>query len=376
MTTTLTHDRWTGFVERLRETGSLGATPAREGFSPDRWADLSDSGLFSTLAEEGIGGGGMHSTIRRLRDLGRIGGDRGLTFSAVTQLASTIYCLRAFGDPDLQKRYLPAAENGTAIGGHAITEAGAGSDVMAMSSTAVRTGDSYRLSGVKRFITNAPVASTLVVYAKTVEDGIDKGLSAFLVETGWAGVDTSETMTTAGLRTSPIGQVVFDHVEVPVANRVGHTGAGLLILDQVMKREIMFAFAANLGEMEQSVAQSVQYVNQRKQFGVSIGSNQLVANRIAETQIAIELGGALLESIAGRLDGFDDVTIPISAAKIFISEANLDAAINAIRVHGGNGFLAASPLPSQLLDAVPGAIYSGSNDLLRSKIATMLGVDA
>ena len=141
-----------------------------------------------------------------------------------------------------------------------------------------------------------------------------------------------------------------------------------------MKRETLLAFAGNIGEMEQLVSRSVRYVNVREQFGTSIGSNQLVADRIVETQMAIELGGALLESIAERLDGFEDVTIPVAAAKVFISEANVDSAINAIRIHGGNGYLATSPLPTFLLDAIPGAVYSGSNDLLRTKIAAMLGV--
>ncbi|MDT0120962.1 MULTISPECIES: acyl-CoA dehydrogenase family protein [Kocuria] len=373
-TTTLTDDPWSGFLDHLRDRTSATSRSRAEGFSTELWDATAASGLFSTLAAEGIGSSGMRAAIGRIRELGRTSPDRGLTFSAVTQLASTIYCLRAFSDKELQERYLPAAETGNAIGGHAITEAEAGSDVMSMTTTASLRDGHYVLNGTKRFITNAPIASTLVVYAKTVEDGVDKGLSAFLIETGWPGVDTSQPMPTAGLSTSPIGEVSLQGVQVPVRNRIGHTGAGLLILDQVMKREILLAFAGNIGEMEQLVSRSVRYVNDRKQFGTSIGSNQLVADRIVETQMAIELGGALLESIAERLDGFEDVTIPIAAAKVFISEANVDSAINAIRVHGGNGYLATSPLPTFLLDAIPGAIYSGSNDLLRTKIATMLGV--
>lgn len=374
MTTTMTNTRWSGFVEVLRNTGTDDAAHRSDGLAFDLWTQLSESGVFATLADAETENSGLKTAIGRMRELGRTSPDRGLTFSAVTQLASTIYCLRTFADRNLQERYLPAAEAGTAISGHAITEAEAGSDVMNMNTSATRNGDHYVLTGTKRFITNAPVASTLVVYAKTVEDGVDKGLSAFLVETSWPGMDTSGSMPTAGLRTSPIGAVSLDHVKVPAENRIGHTGAGLLILDQVMKREILLAFAANIGEMEQLVASSVRHVNERKQFGVTIGRNQLVANRIVETQIAIELGGALLDSIADRLDGFEDVTIPIAAAKVFISEANVQSVINAIQVHGGNGYLASSPLPNHLLDAVPGAIYSGSNDLLRTKIATMLGV--
>lgn len=373
MTTVLAESRWVEFIERLKRTEHSQPDDG-VGLPTGLWEELSASGVFATFARSGTGAVGMVEAIQHIRELGRNSPDRGLTFSAVTQLASTIYCLRAFGSDELQAKYLPAAEDGKAIGGHAITEAEAGSDVMNMSSTATLQDGHYILSGIKRFITNAPVASTLVVYAKTVEDGIDKGLSAFLVETCWPGVDTSEAMETAGLRTSPIGKVSLDAVRVPVGNRVGHTGAGLLILDQVMKREILLAFTGNIGEMEQMVDRSVRYANDRRQFGSSIGSNQLVADRIVETQIAIELGGTLLQSIAQRLDGFEDVTIPIAAAKVFISEANVNSAVNAIQVHGGNGYLGSSPLSTYLLDAIPGAIYSGSNDLLRTKIATMLGV--
>jgi alkylation response protein AidB-like acyl-CoA dehydrogenase len=373
-TTTTTENRWARFIERLRYAGAGDPVPQGGGLSTGLWDQLSASGVFSTLADAETASQGIQTAIHRMRELGRTSPDRGLTFSAVTQLASTIYCLRTFAQGGVQDRYLPAAEAGIAIGGHAITEAEAGSDVMNMMTTAVLDGDHYVLNGLKRFITNAPVASTLVVYAKTKEGGDDKGLSAFLVETGWPGVDISEAMPTAGLQTSPIGEVRLNNVKVPVENRIGHTGAGLLILDQVMKREILLAFAANLGEMEQVVASSIRHVNEREQFGASIGRNQLVADRIVQTQIAIELGGALINSIADRLDGFEDLTIPVAAAKIFISEANVASVLNAIQVHGGNGYLASSPLPAQLLDAVPGAIYSGSNDLLRTKIATMLGV--
>lgn len=372
MTAKMTKNQWSIFIDHLQRTTG---DDHREDFNAEMWDQLSASRVFETLAYYGAAGVGLKTAIDRVRDLGRTSPDRGLTFSAVTQLASTIYCLRTFADTTLQDRYLPAAEAGTAIGGHAITEAGAGSDVMNMSTTATHYGDHYVLSGTKRYITNAPIASTLVVYAKTVEDGEDKGLSTFLVETSWAGVDTSETIPTAGLRSSPIGEVSLDEVRVPVENRIGHTGAGLLILDQVMKREILLAFAGNLGEMERQVSRSVQHVNEREQFGASIGRNQLVANRIVETQIAIELGGALIDSIADRVEGFEDLTIPVAAAKIFVSEANVASALNAIHIHGGSGYLASSPLPYDLLDAVPGAIYSGSNDLLRTKIAAMLGVN-
>lgn len=269
MSTILTDDPWSGFLDHLRDRSPALANARPDGFPTDLWEAAATSGLFKILGDQGIGSTGISTAIHRIRALGRTSPDRGLTFSAVTQLASTIYCLRAFADRELQERYLPAAESGVAIGGHAITEAGAGSDVMSMTSTATLQDGHYVLNGTKRFITNAPIASTLVVYAKTIEEGLDRGLSAFLVETNWEGVDTSQPMPTAGLNTSPIGEVTLQDVQVPTGNRIGHTGAGLLILDQVMKREILLAFAGNIGEMEQLVTHSVRYVNDRKQFGGS-----------------------------------------------------------------------------------------------------------
>lgn len=367
----MTEERWRRFLETLRGQDRLARPDG--GFSRDLWVELAGTGLFAVLPGAAPDKG-LPEAVARFRELGRVSPDRGLTFSAVTQLASTIFCLEAFGNHELRERYLPDARSGAAIGGHAITEAEAGSDVMNMSAKAVRRGDHYVLSGTKRFITNAPVATTLIVYAKTEGDGQDGNVSAFLVETGWRGVDCSEAMPTAGLRSSPIGEVRLDEVKVPEANRVGHPGAGMLILDQVMKREILLAFAANVGEMERSVQESVGYVNQRTQFGAPVGRNQLVADRLVDAQIAIELGGALLESIANKIDGYVDVTVPVAAAKVFISEAHLACALNSVRVRGGNGYLATEPYCADVLDAVPGTIYSGSNDVLRTKIATMMGV--
>ncbi len=365
--------RWHQFLDE--GAAACMSYEGRTDFSRDDWNELAGTGLFSVLSNTGQGDD-LIDAVSRLRELGRASSDRGLTFSAVTQLASTIFCLEAFGSSALQERYLPAARTGEAIGGHAITEEDAGSDVTNMAATAVLSDDGhYMLDGAKRFITNAPVASTLVVYARTEGDGHDGSLSAFLVETDWDGVNVSAPMPTAGLHSSPIGEVRFDGVAVPEGNRVGHPGAGILILDQVMKREILLAFAANVGEMEQTLRESVTYVNQRKQFGVRIGENQLVSNRLVESQIAVELGGALLESVAAKIDGFSDVTIPIAAAKIFISEAHVSCALNAIQVRGGNGYLTTMPYWSHLLDAVPGTIYSGSTDVLRAKIATMMGVN-
>lgn len=218
-----------------------------------KWKTLCESGLFKTLAEHGHHSNGIRKAMHEMRNLGLTSDDRGITFSAATQLASTIYCLRAFASQGLQEEYLPSAESGTAIGGHAITETGAGSDVMAMDTTAVLAGDHYVLNGTKRLITNSPVASTLIVYAKTLEQDTHKGLSAFLIETDWPGVDKSSALNTAGMKSSPIGEVLLDNVKVPYEHRIGHAGAGLLILDQVMKREILLAFAAHLGEMQKIV---------------------------------------------------------------------------------------------------------------------------
>lgn len=366
-------ERWEAFLDQRAAEPESSQGP--QGFDRDYWDQLAATGFFSCFADSAKSHAeALGEAVRHLRALGRVSPDRGLTFSAVTQLASTILCLRLFGGPELQAKYLARAESGKALGAHAITEENAGSDVLNMESVAVRHSDHYLINGAKKFITNGPIAETVVVYAKTTADNQELGLTAFMVETAWPGMSVSPPMPTAGLNGSPLAEIRLHDVRVPAANRIGHDGAGLLVLDQVMKREMLLAFAANLGEMERQVSEEVAFINSRKQFGRSIGSNQLVANRVVDTQIAIELGGALLESIANRIDGYDDITIPTAAAKIFISETNVQAAINAIQVRGGQGFLKTNPYIARLIDAVPGMIYSGSNDVLRGKIATMLGV--
>ena len=294
----------------------------------------------------------------------------------MTQIASSIYCLQAYGNDELKQQFLPKLTTGEIIGGHAITEEGAGSDVASMQTTATYDGAGYIINGAKKFITNAPIADILVIYARTIRDGVDVGISPFLVPCDREGVTKSPPMNTAGLTSSPIGEIEFHNVRIPESYRIGFEGGGMMILDQVMKREIVLAFSANLGEIEQRRNLAIKQANQRIQFGQSIGANQLIADKIAGMQMSLELGGALLEKIAHDIVGFKDISILTIVAKLFISEQNVASALDVIQVFGANGYLTDAGLTDMLLDAVPGTIYSGANGTLRSKLASLVGVRA
>ena len=361
-------EAWDSYTARV----ATEAPPTTE-FSRERWKTLSETGLFFVEAPFDHQ---LRTLTHRFRELGLASHDRGLTFSAVTQVASSIYCLQAFGDEEIQRQYLPKLMSGDIIGGHAITEDNAGSDVANMDTTAACDGSEYILNGAKKYITNAPIADVLVVYAKTLRDGRDVGISPFLVPCDHEGVKRSPPMGTAGLKSSPIGEIEFHDVRISESHRIGFEGGGMMILDQVMKREIVLAFSANLGEIEQRRNLAIKHSNQRIQFGSTIGANQLVSNKIVNMQISLELGGALIDKITQDIMGTKDVSISTIVAKLFISEQNLASAVDAIHIFGAHGYLAETGLTDMLLDAVPGTIYSGANGTLRSKLALMLGVRA
>lgn len=362
---------WERYVSDLSERLNDSSASMPKAFSRQDWSALSATGIFTFTdhVDKEIA-----QKAEQLRELGKVATNRGLSFSAATQLASSIFCLFAFGNDYLKGKYLPGLQSGDIIGGHAITEVKAGSDVAGMSTIARFVDGEYILEGDKVFITNAPIADVLIIYAKVMRGEELVGISPFLVETRQPGVHCSPPMETAGLQSSPIGEVDLKRVPVPEKHRIGHEGAGMLILDQVMKREILLAFSVNIGEMEQRLSKAVKFVNERTQFGKSLGSNQLVADRIVDMQIAIELGSALLEKVARNIEGYEDLSIPTIAAKIFISDQNCRSALDMVQLYGARGYLLENGLTSALLDAVPGAIYSGSNGTLRAKMAKLLGV--
>lgn len=354
---------------RARDTGV--------NFDNQAWNRISDSGLFGILVDTGLTPAGrIRETANRMTMLGRAGENPGLLFAVATHLASTITAVARFGSPQLQSELLPLLVTGESVGSHAITELSAGSDASAMRTRAVvdEAAGTVRLNGSKIFITNAPIATHVVVYARTYRDDVDEGISAYVVDTTWPGVLTTARNPTASLPDSPIGEVELSDVSVPQTWRLGAEGAGLQILDFVMKREIIYAFSADLGRIQKRIDDCVTFANTRRQFNSRLAAFQSVSFTIAEMYIDCLAGTAMINEILRRIEENRDITKEVAAAKIVISEANLKTAVEASHILGGKGVQADSDSVQAVLDALAGPIYSGTNRIQKTRIAAMLGL--
>ena len=345
-------------------------------FDPAKWSQVCDSGVVALPFEQRYGGLGQDllTTMYVLEGLGQTCRDGGLSFCVTTHIVSTGVPLQRFGSEQLKARYLPGVCTGATIGCHAITEPAAGSDALAMRTTATRAADGYRLDGSKTFVSNAPIAELFVVYARTDPAGGPLGITAFLVQRDTPGLTVGPPIAKMGLKSAPLAELFFDGCVVPAANVIGGVGAGFLVLDYVMKREILCSFIVNVGEAEHRLEQVRAYAKSREQFGRPIGSFQAVANRIVDMHIAIETARMWLYRSAERMSQGKDATIDVAISKLLASEANLASALSAVQLFGGNGYMAEYGLEMQLRNAVGGTIYSGTSDIQRNRIAAMLGL--
>jgi alkylation response protein AidB-like acyl-CoA dehydrogenase len=378
--------RWS--EEQLQLRGAIGAVAAGIGadhierdatgaFDEEGWRQLRDVGLFSLPFDAAWGGLGkdLLTTLYVLEELGYRCPDAGLGFSVSTHMVSTGVALQRFGSTALKQRYLPGVCAGTAIGAHAITEPSGGSDVMAMRTTAVADGDDFMLNGSKAFVSNGPIADLIMVYARTGEVGDIGGITTFLVRRDTAGLAIGGPIRKMGLRTSPLAELFLEDVRVPRDHVVGGVGAGFLVLDHVMKWEILCGFAINAGEMRRRLERCVEYARIRTQFGATIGSNQSVSNRIVEMRIDMENAHKWIFDTAEKLESKVDVAADIAMTKLVVSEGNVRSALSAIQVFGGYGYLAEYGVEKELRDAVGGTIYSGTSEIQRQRLAVLMGLD-
>ncbi len=344
-------------------------------FRRDKWRRVAEVGLLGLTSPTEHGGGGQDipTTVAALRALGEHNRDSGLSFSITTHMASTATPLIRFGSAALKDRYLRDVAAGDLIGAHAITEPSSGSDALAMLTTATKRGESYHLNGSKAFVSNGPIANLIVVYAKT-GGGFGGGVSAFLITSDTPGLHRGEPISKMGLRTSPLCEVFLDDVEVPADNLLGTEGAGFLVMDYVMKREILFSLAVALGEMKHRLTRTIDYANQRTQFGNPISVNQAISHRIADMHIAHQTGALWLEKTAARAATGADIAEDLAATKIVISESAIESAHAALHIHGGYGFMTEYGLEKDLRATVAGTIYSGSSEVQRDRLASLLGL--
>ncbi len=348
----------------------------RTGFPWAKWKAVRETGLLGLPFEQRWGGLGQDllTTMHVLEGFGEGCRDGGLGFSVATHLVSTGISLQHHGSPALRARYLPGVCAGETIGAHAITEADSGSDALRMRTRAVRDGDGFVLTGSKAFVSNGPIADLVVVYARTSDEPGPFGTTAFLVQRGAPGLRFGPAEAKMGLRTSPLGALHLDGVRVPAANVLGRVGGGFLVLDHVMKWEILCSFAVTAGAMRHRLDRCLAHARERRQFGAPIGSYQAISHRLVDMRIGLRSARAWLFATAARFAAGENVTEDVAITKLVVSEANLAGALTAVQVFGGSGFLAATGVESDLRDAVGGTLYSGTSEIQRNRIAALLGL--
>ena len=345
-------------------------------FSPEAWRACAKFGIqgLPVPVELGGAGAGILTTVLVMEALGYGCHDNGLIFSLNAQMWSLQLPLVKFGSPAQQQAYLPGLISGDLIGVHAMTEPDSGSDAFSMRTRFERRGDSYVLNGSKLYITNAPVADVILVFA--VDPGQPKmaAVSAFLVEKGTPGFGVTRGLDKMGLRTSPMGEVVVPACVVPAANRVGRAGAGLGGLNSSMGWERSCILASAVGAMQRQLEACVAYARERKQFGQPIGKFQAVADKVADMYLRMEAAKLLIYRTAWLGDQGKPVLAEAAAAKLFASEAWVASSLDAIQLHGAYGYMKESGIERDLRDAVAGTIYSGTSQIQRVILASMLGL--
>lgn len=349
---------------------------AEASFSRENWAAVAATGILGLPFDERWGGLGqsLPTTMYVLEGLGEGCRDAGLNFSVCTHIVSTGVPLHRFGSPELKDRFLPGICSGELIGAHAISEPESGSDALAMRTRAVRDGDHFVLNGSKAFVSNGPVADLLTVYARTSDRPGPLSITAFLVERDTPGLTVGGPIAKMGLRTSPLSELYFDDCRVPASHVVGRVGGGFLVLDHVMRWEILCSFVINAGEMRHRVARCVEYARSRTQFGQPIGSYQAVSHKIVDMEVGVETARHWLYATAAKMAAGENVTRDIAMAKLVTSEANVASALNAVQIFGGNGYMAEYGIEKELRNAVAGTIYSGTSEVQRNRIASLLGL--
>jgi alkylation response protein AidB-like acyl-CoA dehydrogenase len=345
-------------------------------FPRKRWDLIRESGLLRLPFDEQWGGLGQSllTTMYVLEDLGYGCRDGGLNFSVSTHIVSAGIPVQRFGSSELKQRYMARICDGASIGAHAITEPDAGSDAMSMSTTATPEGDFFILDGRKAFTSNGPVADLFIVYARTNSGQDFRGITAFVVERDTPGFTIGQPVEKMGLRTSPFCELSFDGCRVPKANVLGRPGSGFFILEYVLAWEILCLFVIAVGEMQHRLERCLAHAKNRKQFGQPIGSFQSVADKIVDAKIGVETSRKWLYDTAERHAARENVTMDIAIAKLLTSEANVASAMAAVQLFGGRGYVTEYGLEKDLRNAIAGTVYSGTSEIQRRRIATMLGL--
>lgn len=336
------------------------------------WPEMGALGLHGITVEEEDGGSGLGYLEHciAMEEVSRASASVGLSYGAHSNLC--INQIRRNGTADQKRRYLPKLISGEHVGALAMSEPGAGSDVVSMRTRADRRGDRYVLNGSKMWITNGPIAETLVVYAKTNPDAGPRGITAFLIEKGMPGFTTAQKLDKLGMRGSDTGELVFEDCEVPEENVLGSVDGGVRVLMSGLDYERAVLAAGPLGIMQACLDVVLPYVHERKQFGQPIGTFQLMQGKLADMYVTLNACRSYVYAVAKACDRGRTTREDAAGAILYAAEKATQVALDAIQCLGGNGYINDYPTGRFLRDAKLYEIGAGTSEIRRMLIGREL----
>lgn len=334
-------------------------------FPMELWREMGDLGLLGITVEEEYGGvdmGYLAHTIA-VEEIARASASVSLSYGAHSNLC--VNQIKLNGSPEQKAKYLPRLISGEHVGALAMSEAGAGSDVVSMSLRADKKNGYYTLNGNKYWITNGPDADTLVVYAKTDPEAGPRGMTAFLIEKDMKGFSTSPHFDKMGMRGSNTAELIFEDVEVPFENVLGEEGKGVNVLMSGLDYERVVLSGIGVGIMHSVLDHIMPYMHERKQFGQKIGDFQLMQGKIADIYTSMNSSRAYVYAVAGACDRGQVTRQDAAACVLYASEQGMNVAVQGVQAMGGAGFLNDSPLSRIMRDAKLMEIGAGTSEIRR-----------
>jgi isovaleryl-CoA dehydrogenase len=342
-------------------------------FARELWPEMGALGLHGITVEEEFGGAGMGYLAHcvAMEEISRASGSVGLSYGAHSNLC--VNQIRRNGTPEQKRKYLPKLISGEHLGALAMSEPGAGSDVVSMRTRAERKGnDGFVLNGSKMWITNGTIAETLVVYAKTTPDAGPRGVTAFIIEQGMRGFSRAQKLDKLGMRGSDTCELVFEDCEVPRRNVLGEVDQGVRVLMSGLDYERVVLAAGPLGIMQAALDVVVPYVHERKQFGQPIGEFQLMQGKLADMYTTLMACRAYVYAVAAACDRGETARKDAAGCILYAAEKATQVALEAIQALGGNGYINDYPTGRLLRDAKLYEIGAGTSEIRRMLIGREL----
>ncbi len=345
---------------------------AEDWFPRDLWPEMGALGLHGITVEEdwgGLGLGYLEHTIA-VEEISRASASIGLSYGAHSNLC--VNQIRRWANPEQKAKYLPKLISGEHVGSLAMSEASAGSDVVSMKLKADKVDGGYRLNGTKFWITNSAYADTLFVYAKTTPEAASRGITAFLIEKDMPGFSIGQKIDKMGMRGSPTAELVFDDCFVPDENVVGPVNGGVGVLMSGLDYERAVLAGIGLGIMQACLDTVIPYIRERKQFGVPVGSFQLMQAKVADMYVALNSARAYVYAVAKACDAGQTTRFDAAGAVMLSSENSVRVALEAIQALGGAGYTKDWPVERYMRDSKLMDIGAGTNEIRRMLIGREL----